>query len=225
MTAADGLRRLTIVDDLASSARRIVVALLLIGVYTLAVYATGCHNGADAENAASELHRADSARVAAIQLAHAASVRVAAAKHVVVEQKADAAPAIARSDSLRQVVRAVDETTLAVVRSLGMPPLVAVVPPEVVEERAADSSAIAHLTVVVAVQDTLIAVQDDRHTADSVALGAANHEIDVIKKQKQPRCGKKCGIAIGVVATVGTVFLAGRAADVVRYFLKRPKPP
>lgn len=64
---------------------------------------------------------------------------------------------------------------------------------------------------------SLITVADARGAQDSVSLAkqdtliaALGKRVDLLEEAKQPWCGRKCGIAVGAVGTVGLVYVAVR---------------
>lgn len=72
-------------------------------------------------------------------------------------------------------------------------------------------------TVVMPSVANLVKVADARGDQDSTSItkqdllvGALSDHVDLLQKEKSPRCGKKCGIVIGVVGTAGVVYVAVR---------------
>lgn len=79
-----------------------------------------------------------------------------------------------------------------------------------------DSTAVAALGRLVQWKDTVIVAQDRRITADSMELVATSNAFHALQRVKEPRCGRRCGILIGV----GSVLVAAVAMDQVRRTLR-----
>jgi hypothetical protein len=72
------------------------------------------------------------------------------------------------------------------------------VPGPVVERLRLDSTAVATLGRLVRWKDTVIVAQDRRITADSLELAATSSAYHALERVKEPRCGRRCGIVLGV---------------------------
>jgi hypothetical protein len=75
-----------------------------------------------------------------------------------------------------------------------------------------DSTAVAALGTLVRWKDTLIVRQDQRIRADSLELLATSHAFHALEHAKEPRCGRRCGIVLGV----GGMLVAAVAVDQMR---------
>ena len=61
-------------------------------------------------------------------------------------------------------------------------------------------------------KDTVIVKQDRRISADSLGLVATSNAFAALQRAKEPRCGRRCGIVLGV----GGVLVAAVAVEQVR---------
>jgi hypothetical protein len=61
-------------------------------------------------------------------------------------------------------------------------------------------------------KDTVIVRQDRRIAADSAELVATSNAFSALQRVKEPRCGRRCGIILGV----GGMLVAAVAAEQVR---------
>jgi hypothetical protein len=86
------------------------------------------------------------------------------------------------------------------------------VPEPVVERMQLDSTAVAALGTLVATKDTVIVRQDQRITADSLVLALTSHAFAALRREKEPWCGRRCGIVLGV----GGMLAAAVAVEYVR---------
>jgi hypothetical protein len=86
------------------------------------------------------------------------------------------------------------------------------VPTPVIERMRLDSAAVDALGTLVQRKETVIVAQDRRITADSVELVATSNALSAVERVKQPRCGRKCGIVLGV----GGMLAAAVAVEQVR---------
>jgi hypothetical protein len=64
---------------------------------------------------------------------------------------------------------------------------------------------------------TAIREQARSDTLQHVLVGALDHHVDLLQEEKRPRFGTKTGIAIGVVGTVGVVYVAVRIIKAVAH--------
>lgn len=142
----------------------------------------------------------------------AATTRALAHRHAAVETLTVYVPVVqqarAESDRLSALVRTVGETTLEVRVTTSAPPQLVTVPAVVVEKMRADS-------VTIATQAELNRRQALVIAADSVAIDTLKAERDYWIDKKTPFCGRKCGVAIGVVATVGSIVLLEKARTLI----------
>lgn len=164
---------------------------------------------------------AEQKMVAAAKQQHVATLRVIEERKARAAATKETAPAVARALELQPTVQIVTPTSLAVVVTSGAPPVITPVPVQVTMRIEADSVAIAKLMHQVARDDALIAALDAQLMADSTALAGRDDKIaglEALKTPKGPRCGRKCGIVIGVVGTIAsaitvrTVLSAANAA-------------
>ena len=90
------------------------------------------------------------------------------------------------------------------------------VPPLVIERTQLDSSAISALGTLVQWKDTLILRQDQRIAADSLELLASANAFSALKRAKSPRCGRRCGILLGVGGMLAAAVAVGQVRRAVR---------
>ena len=89
-------------------------------------------------------------------------------------------------------------------------------PPPAVERMHLDSAAVAALSTLVRLKDTVIVMQDRRITADSLDLVATSHAFQALQRVKEPRCGRRCGIAIGIGGMLATAIAVGQVRRALR---------
>jgi hypothetical protein len=126
--------------------------------------------------------------------------------------KHDAAVALSRAVAARARVRVVSAGELVVRAMPNAESLVVRVPTPVIERMRLDSAAVDALGTLVQRKETVIVAQDRRITADSVELVATSNALSAVERVKQPRCGRKCGIVLGV----GGMLAAAVAVEQVR---------
>ena len=158
------------------------------------------------------------ARQAATQIIDAEHARTAAAT-AIADAKAgaqraerDAVVAVSQAFAARARVRALSADDVVVVASPDATPVEVPVPAPVVERMRLDSSAVARLGTLVRCKDTVIVRQDQRITADSLELLATSSAFHALERVKEPRCGRRCGIVLGV----GGMLAAAVAVEQVR---------
>ena len=137
----------------------------------------------------------------------------ARARARVVEREAETAVTRAEAVRARARVVGVDDVQLAVPNA---EPAVVWVPPPVVERMQLDSTAVAELRVLLQWKDTVIVRQDERITADSLELLARANAFTALQRVKAPRCGRRCGIILGV----GSMLAAAVTVEQVRRMLR-----
>ena len=91
-------------------------------------------------------------------------------------------------------------------------PLRVQVPAAVIERMRLDSTAVAMPSTLVRWKDTVIVRQDQLITADSLQLVATSNAFTSLQRVKVPRCGRRCGIVLGV----GGMLAAAVAVEQVR---------
>jgi hypothetical protein len=124
-----------------------------------------------------------------------ARVRVVEREAATAVSRAEAARARARVIGLDDVqVSAAPNAAVALIR----------VPPPVVERMRLDSSAVSTLGMLVRWKDTVIVMQDRRITADSLELLATTNAFAALERAREPRCGRRCGIILGVGGMLAT---------------------
>lgn len=141
--------------------------------------------------AARQIAEAKEARGAATVAVERAKVSASAADR---EAKRALSRAAAARD--RVGVKDIDEVTVRVTPDAV--PLNVRVPTAVVDRMRLDSTAVATLGLLVRWKDTVIVAQDRRITADSLQLAATSKAFDALQEVKEPRCGRRCGILLGV---------------------------
>jgi hypothetical protein len=127
-----------------------------------------------------------------------ATVALEGAKATARAAEVDADLALSRAVSARARARIVSGSGLIVSESPDVTPTQIRVPPSVIDRLTLDSTAVSALGTLVRWKDTLIFRQDQRITADSVELLATWHALTALQRVKEPRCGRKCGIVLGV---------------------------
>jgi hypothetical protein len=152
-------------------------------------------------------------RQAATQIMDAEHARAAAATAIMsakatawrVEREAETA--LFRAEAARAPARIVGSDDVQVVENGSAPkgqeipnavPVMFRVPAPVVERMQLDSSAIAGLETLVRWKDTVIVKQNLLIAADSLELMARSNEFNALLRVKQSRCGRRCGIVLGI---------------------------
>lgn len=154
--------------------------------------------------------QASAAELQAARTATAAALAVRAAridtviKYVpVVEQAKEA------SRAAGELVTIVNATTLSVKTTPSAQPQLVGVPAAVIAKMRTDSIYIAELEAQNLRMSLVIA-------SDSSAVGSLQTQVRVLEEQLHPRCGRRCGIVIGVTATVAAVLVVDRVRAVVQ---------
>ena len=142
----------------------------------------------------------------------AATTAIADAKAGAQRAERDAVVAVSQAFAARAGVRALGADDVVVVASPNAAPVEVPVPAPVVERMRLDSSAVATLGTLVRWKDTVIVRQDQRITADSLELLATSSAFHALERVKEPRCGRRCGIVLGV----GGMLAAAVAVEQVR---------
>lgn len=124
----------------------------------------------------------------------------------------EAETALSRAEAARARARVVDVDDVQVSAVPNAEPAVVCVPPPVVERMQLDSTAVAALRVLLQWKDTVIVRQDERITAVSLELLARANAFTALQRVKAPRCGRRCGINLGV----GGMLAAAVAVEQVR---------
>jgi len=142
----------------------------------------------------------------------AATTAIDGAKAVAHAAERDAEAAVLRAAVARARARVVSADDVMVSVTPNAAPLELRVPAPVVERMQLDSSAVTALGTLVRWKDTVIVKQDRRITADSIELIATSNAFHSLQRAKEPRCGRKCGIVLGV----GGMLAAAVAVEQVR---------
>jgi hypothetical protein len=165
---------------------------------------------------------ADVIRQATTQIMHAENSRAAAAA-AVEGAKASASVAehgaivaLSRLAASRARVRVVSADDLVVTAMPNAESLLVRVPTPVVERMRFDSAAVAALGMLVQRKETVIVAQDRRITADSLELAATSNALSALERVKQPRCGRKCGIVLGVGGMLAAAVAVGQVRRTFR---------
>jgi hypothetical protein len=153
---------------------------------------------------------AEAAGAREVRAATSRAIASAKANAGAIEREADGA--LSRAAAARARARVVSADDVLVSATPHDTSAAIRVPEPVVTRLRLDSSAVAALGTLVRWKNTVIVAQDGRITADSVALVATSNAFDALQRVKEPRCGRRCGIVIGV----GSMLLAAVAIDQVR---------
>ena len=166
------------------------------------------HDHRALRQAATAIVNAEQARTAATMAMESArvSARTAEGDVAVALSKAAAARARARAAGAESVI----------IAAAGAPPVEVPVPPAVVERMRLDSTAVVTLRTVVRWKDTLIVRQDQRIRADSLELLATSHAFHALERMKEPRCGRRCGIALGIGGMLAAAVAVGQVRRTFR---------
>jgi hypothetical protein len=163
------------------------------------------------EDQAGVLRQAATQIVQAEHARNAATTVMERARAGALTAEGEAQAAVSRAAAARARARVVgaDEVMVS-----GTPaaPLGVRVPAPVVERMQLDSSALAALGTLVRWKDTVIGAQDRRIAADSLELIATSNAFNTLQQVKTPRCGRKCGIVLGI----GGMLAAAVAVEQVR---------
>jgi hypothetical protein len=155
--------------------------------------------------AATQIVKAERARAAATTAIEDAKAGALAAER-------DAVVAVSRAFAAHVRARVVGADDVLISATPNLAPVPIAVPPPVVERMQLDSSAVATLGTLVRWKDTVIVRQDRRIAADSAELVATSNAFSALQRVKEPRCGRRCGIILGV----GGMLVAAVAAEQVR---------
>jgi hypothetical protein len=90
-----------------------------------------------------------------------------------------------------------------------------VVPPLVTDRLRADSAAISALSLALTSDSTALASQEALLMARAQINEAARRTIAALERERQPRCGRRCGMVLGAVSIVAL----GVALDQTRRLL------
>jgi hypothetical protein len=159
--------------------------------------------------AATQIVAAEHARAAATTAIEDAKAGAQAAER-------DAVVAVSRAFAARVRARVVGADDVMISATPNVAPVAVAVPPPVVERMQLDSGAVATLGTLVRWKDTMIVRQDLRIAADSVELVATSNAFTALERVKEPRCGRRCGIVLGV----GGMLAAAVAVEQVRRTLR-----
>ena len=187
-------------------AAAVVVAVfgILIGL-ALLCYPPNTDRAAVLDQAAGHIAEAEHARAGA-------TISVESAKATAHVAEVEAETAVSRTSAARARAQVVNSDVVRVSATPNAVPQDLRVPPPVVERMQLDSTAIATLGTLVQWKDTVILRQDRRISADSIELVATSHAFAALQRVKEPRCGRRCGIVLGV----GGMLAAAVAVEQVR---------
>jgi hypothetical protein len=145
-----------------------------------------------------------------------ATTEVEGAKANARAAEAEARRALGRAQSAHVTTRLVTAPDASVSpQPNGLPPAIDV-PPAVLERLQLDSSAVAALGTLVRLKDTVIVRQDRLIAADTLEVIATAKAFRALERLKEPRCGRRCGIALGV----GGMIAAAVAVEQVRRMVR-----
>jgi len=144
----------------------------------------------------------------------------AARAATVVKRAADATaatkPALARAKSLRSRVIVERSGELLVQDADTAAPAIVPVPPLVTDRIQADSAAIAALTLALTWDTRAEAAQQEQLLADARARDAARLTIAQLEHERNPRCGRRCGMVLGAASVVALGIAVGQASRLLR---------
>jgi hypothetical protein len=161
-------------------------------------------------------------RQAATQIVQAEHARNAAktvmerARAGALAAEGEAQAVVSRAGAARARARVVGVDELMVSATPAAAPLGVRVPAPVVERMQLDSSALAALGTLVRWKDTVIRAQDRRIAADSLELIATSNAFNTLQQVKTPRCGRKCGIVLGIGGMLATAVAVEQVRRTIR---------
>ena len=167
------------------------------------------HGVAALRQAAGQIAEASQARAAAASALDDVRTRGQSAEREAEISKSRAAAARARA-------RIIDTDTVLVSAAPGEEATPVRVPAPVVDRMRLDSTAVATLGALLRWKNSVIVAQDRRIAADSLELVASSNAFSALQRVKQPRCGRRCGIVLGV----GGMLAAAIAVEQVRRTLR-----
>lgn len=161
-------------------------------------------------------------RHAATQVADAEDARAEAAVAIqtarmstrAAEREADATLTRAAAARARARVAGADDVTVSLVPDAESTTVR--VPAPVVERMRLDSSAVVALGTLVRWKDTVIVRQDRQLSADSLELLARSNAFSALERVKDPWCGRRCGIVLGVGGMLATAVAVEQVRKVFR---------
>jgi hypothetical protein len=186
----------------------VVLAVLGIAVG----FVLQCNQPDDANvsrQAAAEIVDAEHARTAA-------TTAIDAAKAVAHTAERESEVVVSRASAARVRARVVSANDVMVSATPNAAPLEVRVPAPVIERMQLDSSAVAALGTLVRWKDTVIVKQDRRITADSIELVATSNAFHTLQRAKEPRCGRKCGIVLGVAGMLAAAVAVEQVRRTIR---------
>jgi hypothetical protein len=147
--------------------------------------------------AATEIEGAEHRRAAAMT----ATAEVKSGARAV---EGEANAVVSRAAAARRQARVVGAEKVMVSALPDEPAMEIDVPAPVVERMRLDSSAVAALGTLVRWKDRVVGAQEQRIAADSVELLATSKAFTALERVKEPRCGRRCGIILGVGGMLAT---------------------
>jgi hypothetical protein len=124
-------------------------------------------------------------------------------------------PALARAEAFRSRVKVERTGQLRLQDSGADTALLVVVPPLVTDRLRADSAAISALSLALTSDSMALASQEALLMARAKINEAARRTIASLERERQPRCGRRCGMVLGAVSIVAL----GVALDQTRRLL------
>lgn len=190
---------------------------------TAAVFAVlGIGTGLVLHCSASDEEAVRASRQAATQILDAEHARAAAmtavgsAKLEMQRAEREAKTASARAAEARDRVRVVSADDVIVSAGPNAVPEVVRVPAPVIDRLRLDSVALTAFGTLVRWKDTVIVRQDQRISADSIELAATRHAFTALQRTKESRCGRKCGIVLGVGGLLAAAVTIGQVRRTFR---------
>lgn len=127
------------------------------------------------------------------------------------EATAATKPALARAESLHSRVRVERSGALLVQDTGTAAPVTVPVPPLITDRILADSAAIGALTLALAWDNRAVETQKEQLLADARARDAARLTITQLEHERNPRCGRRCGMVLGAASIVALGIAVGQA--------------
>jgi hypothetical protein len=186
----------------------IAVLGIVVGLVLLC-YRPNADRDAVLNQAPARIREAEHARAAATM-----AIEGAKATAHVAEREAEVA--MSRASAARGRARVVAAGEVIVSGESNAGPVSVRVPAPVVDRMELDSIAVATLGTLVQRKETLIVAQDLRIAADSIELVATSNAFHALERVKEPRCGRRCGIFLGV----GSMVAAAVAVEQVRRMIR-----
>lgn len=159
--------------------------------------------------------RPNEAPVVVPQIA-AAATAIASAKAAARVAEVESDAAVSRATAARARARVVSVDDVMVSATPNVEAALSRVPAPVVERMRLDSTAVVALDTLVHWKDIVIDAQDRRIAADSLELIATSNAFTALQRVKEPRCGRRCGIVLGVGGMLAAAVAVGQVRRTFR---------